>query len=80
VIRPLEFGRWEGQKCFFSDQCLEGHYGNGGLTSDLSRVFHDFWYRALYEGCVQKSGDIRGTCTYNLASGPYEKPGKPCKP
>jgi hypothetical protein len=33
-----------------------------------------------YEGCVQKSGDIRGTCTYNLASGPYEKPGKPCKP
>jgi hypothetical protein len=23
-----------------------------------------------YEGCVQKSGDIRGTCTYNLASRP----------
>jgi hypothetical protein len=34
----------------------------------------------LYEGRVQKSGDIRGTCTYNLASRPYEKPGKPCKP
>src|SRR5271163_107023 len=36
------------------------------LVTDCN-VFLLSW---TYEGCVQKSGDIRGTCTYNLASGP----------
>ena len=34
--------------CLAVNACKVATYGNGGLTSVLSSVFHDFWYRASY--------------------------------